>query len=159
MQIELDLQLATTASALPGEAQLRRWCELALRQRTAPSELTIRIVDEEEGRELNRTWRGKDYATNVLSFPAEVPEGPGGVPLLDIPLLGDLVICAQVVAREAAEQDKSLDAHWAHLTIHGCLHLLGYDHIDDAEAEEMEALERQLLAELGYPDPYACDEE
>ena len=154
MQIELDLQLATAASALPGEAQLRRWCELALRQRTAPSELTIRIVDEAEGRELNRTWRGKDYATNVLSFPAEIPEG-----LLDIPLLGDLVICAQVVAREAAEQDKSADAHWAHLTIHGCLHLLGYDHIEDAEAEEMEALERQLLAELGYPDPYACDEE
>ncbi|MCC6074832.1 rRNA maturation RNase YbeY [Pseudomonas sp. GCM10022188] len=154
MQIELDLQLATAASALPGEAQLRRWCELALRQRTAPSELTIRIVDEAEGRELNRTWRGKDYATNVLSFPAEIPEG-----LLDIPLLGDLVICAQVVAREAAEQDKSAEAHWAHLTIHGCLHLLGYDHIEDAEAEEMEALERQLLAELGYPDPYACDEE
>ncbi|MNF60131.1 Endoribonuclease YbeY [compost metagenome] len=95
----------------------------------------------------------------MLSFPAEVPEGPGGVPLLDIPLLGDLVICAQVVAREAGEQGKSLDAHWAHLTLHGCLHLLGYDHIDDDEAEEMEALERQLLADLGYPDPYACDEE
>ncbi|THG79435.1 rRNA maturation RNase YbeY [Pseudomonas sp. A-1] len=154
MQVELDLQLASTAGELPGEAQLRRWCELALRQRTAPSELTIRIVDEAEGRELNRTWRGKDYATNVLSFPAEVPEG-----ILDIPLLGDLVICAQVVAREAAEQGKAADAHWAHLTIHGCLHLLGYDHIDDDEAEEMEALERQLLAELGYPDPYASDEE
>ncbi|SDT31958.1 rRNA maturation RNase YbeY [Pseudomonas oryzae] len=154
MQVELDLQLATTAGDLPSEAQLRQWCELALRQRTAPSELTIRIVDEAEGRELNRTWRGKDYATNVLSFPAEIPEG-----LLDIPLLGDLVICAQVVAREAAEQGKALDAHWAHLTLHGCLHLLGYDHIEDAEAEEMEALERQLLAELGYPDPYACDEE
>ncbi|CAD5379827.1 putative metal-dependent hydrolase [Pseudomonas sp. OF001] len=154
MQVELDLQLASTAAELPGEAQLRRWCELALRQRTAPSELTIRIVDEAEGRELNRTWRGKDYATNVLSFPAEVPEG-----ILDIPLLGDLVICAQVVAREAAEQGKAADAHWAHLTIHGCLHLLGYDHIDDDEAEEMEALERQLLAELGYPDPYASDEE
>jgi len=154
MQIELDLQLATEAGELPGEAQLRQWCELALRQRSAPSELTIRIVDEAEGRELNHTWRGKDYATNVLSFPAEVPEG-----LLDIPLLGDLVICAQVVAREAAEQGKSPDAHWAHLTIHGCLHLLGYDHIDDDEAEEMEALERQLLAELGYPDPYACDED
>ena len=154
MQVELDLQLATEASELPSEAQLRQWCELALRQRTAPSELTIRIVDEAEGRELNRTWRGKDYATNVLSFPAEIPEG-----LLDIPLLGDLVICAQVVAREAAEQGKSPDAHWAHLTLHGCLHLLGYDHIDDDEAEEMEALERQLLAELGYPDPYACDEE
>ena len=154
MQVELDLQLATEASELPSEAQLRQWCELALRQRTAPSELTIRIVDEAEGRELNRTWRGKDYATNVLSFPAEIPEG-----LLDIPLLGDLVICAQVVAREAADQGKSPDAHWAHLTLHGCLHLLGYDHIDDDEAEEMEALERQLLAELGYPDPYACDEE
>ena len=154
MQVELDLQLASTAGELPGEAQLRRWCELALRQRTAPSELTIRIVNEAEGRELNRTWRGKDYATNVLSFPAEVPEG-----ILDIPLLGDLVICAQVVAREAAEQGKAADAHWAHLTIHGCLHLLGYDHIDDDEAEEMEALERQLLAELGYPDPYASDEE
>ncbi|MCM2321455.1 MAG: rRNA maturation RNase YbeY [Pseudomonas sp.] len=154
MHVELDLQLATEATDLPSEAQLRQWCELALRQRTAPSELTIRIVDEAEGRELNLTWRGKDYATNVLSFPAEIPEG-----LLDIPLLGDLVICAQVVAREAGEQGKSLNAHWAHLTLHGCLHLLGYDHIDDDEAEEMEALERQLLAELGYPDPYACDEE
>lgn len=153
MQVELDLQLATAAGDLPGEAQLRQWCELALRQRTAPSELTIRIVDEAEGRELNHTWRGKDYATNVLSFPAEIPDG-----LLDIPLLGDLVICAPVVAREAAEQGKRAEAHWAHLVIHGCLHLLGYDHIDDAEAEEMEALERQLLAELGYPDPYACDD-
>ncbi len=154
MQVELDLQLATAAGDLPGEAQLRQWCELALRQRTAPSELTIRIVDEAEGRELNHTWRGKDYATNVLSFPAEIPDG-----LLDIPLLGDLVICAPVVAREAAEQGKRAEAHWAHLVIHGCLHLLGYDHIDDAEAEEMEALERQLLAELGYPDPYACDDQ
>lgn len=154
MQVELDLQLATAAGDLPGEAQLRQWCELALRQRTAPSELTIRIVDEAEGRELNHTWRGKDYATNVLSFPAEIPDG-----LLDIPLLGDLVICAPVVAREAAEQGKRAEAHWAHLVIHGCLHLLGYDHIDDAEAEEMEVLERQLLAELGYPDPYACDDQ
>lgn len=154
MQVELDLQLATAAGDLPGEAQLRQWCELALRQRTAPSELTIRIVDEAEGRELNHTWRGKDYATNVLSFPAEIPDG-----LLDIPLLGDLVICAPVVAREAAEQGKRAEAHWAHLVIHGCLHLLGYDHIDDTEAEEMEALERQLLAELGHPDPYACDDQ
>ena len=150
MQVELDLQLATAAGDLPGEAQLRQWCELALRQRTAPSELTIRIVDEAEGRELNHTWRGKDYATNVLSFPAEIPDG-----LLDIPLLGDLVICAPVVAREAAEQGKRAEAHWAHLVIHGCLHLLGYDHLEDEEAEEMEALERELLAELGHPDPYA----
>ncbi|WP_373467076.1 rRNA maturation RNase YbeY [Metapseudomonas otitidis] len=151
--LELDLQLASEASDLPGEADFRRWCTLALRQRQGDSELTIRLVDEPEGRELNRTWRHKDYATNVLSFPADVPEE-----FLDIPLLGDLVICAPVVAREAAEQGKALDTHWAHLVIHGCLHLLGYDHIEDEEAEEMEALERELLAELGHPDPYRDDE-
>ncbi|MCU1718093.1 rRNA maturation RNase YbeY [Pseudomonas sp. 5P_3.1_Bac2] len=150
--LELDLQIASDAANLPSEAQLRQWCALALRQRTADSELTIRLVDEAEGLELNHTWRHKDYATNVLSFPADVPDE-----LLDIPLLGDLVICAPVVAREAQEQDKSLEAHWAHLVIHGCLHLLGYDHIEDEEAEEMEALERELLAELGHPDPYDED--
>ncbi|WP_060509491.1 rRNA maturation RNase YbeY [Pseudomonas sp. NBRC 111124] len=150
--LELDLQRATDADA-PDDAAFRRWCELALRQRTADSEMTIRLVDETEGRELNHTYRHKDYATNVLSFPADVPDD-----LLDIPLLGDLVICVPVVEREAAEQGKALEAHWAHLVIHGCLHLLGYDHIDDDEAEEMEALERELLAELGHPDPYADDE-
>ena len=151
--LELDLQRATDAAA-PDDAAFRRWCELALRQRTADSEMTIRLVDEAEGRELNHTYRHKDYATNVLSFPADVPDD-----LLDIPLLGDLVICVAVVEREAAEQGKTLEAHWAHLVIHGCLHLLGYDHIDDEEAEEMEALERELLAELGHPDPYADDED
>lgn len=151
--IELDLQLASAATDLPSEAQFRAWCEIALRQRSADSELTIRLVDEAEGRELNHTWRHKDYATNVLSFPADVPDA-----LLDIPLLGDLVICVPVVEREAREQAKALEAHWAHMVIHGCLHLLGYDHIDDAEAEEMEALERELLAELGHPDPYADHE-
>ena len=147
--IELDMQLASEAADLPGEADLRHWCELALRQRSADSELTIRVVDEAEARELNHTWRHKDYATNVLSFRADIPDG-----ILDIPLLGDLVICAPVVAREAAEQGKLLTAHWAHLVIHGCLHLLGYDHIEEAEAQEMETLERELLAELGHPDPY-----
>ena len=151
--LELDLQNASSATTIPGEDDFRRWCELALRQRSADSELTIRLVDEDEGRELNRTWRHKDYATNVLSFPAEIPEG-----ILDIPLLGDLVICVAVVEREAAEQGKALQAHWAHLVIHGCLHLLGFDHLEDEEAEEMEALERDLLAELGHPDPYADDE-
>lgn len=150
--LELDLQLASNGQH-PAEADLRRWCELALRQRSGDSELTIRLVDEDEGRELNRTWRHKDYATNVLSFPADVPDE-----FLDIPLLGDLVICVPVVEREAAEQGKTPEAHWAHLVIHGCLHLLGYDHIEDAEAEEMESLERDLLAELGYPDPYAGDD-
>lgn len=149
MAIELDVQVASEAADLPEEPDLRRWFELALRARQGDSELTIRLVDEDEGRELNRTWRHKDYATNVLSFPADVPDE-----FLDIPLLGDLVICAPVVAREAAEQGKSAKAHWAHLVIHGCLHLLGYDHLEDDEAEEMEELERQLLAELGYPDPY-----
>ncbi len=150
--LELDIQRATDAPA-PSDDDLRRWCELALRQRTADSELTIRLVDEAEGLELNRTWRHKDYATNVLSFPADVPDE-----LLDIPLLGDIVICVPVVEREAAEQAKSLQAHWAHLVIHGCLHLLGYDHLEDEEAAEMEGLERDLLAELGHPDPYAADE-
>ena len=151
--LELDLQVATQAADLPSEAQFRTWCETALRQRTADSELTIRLVDEAEGLELNHTYRQRDYATNVLSFPADVPDG-----MLDIPLLGDLVICVPVLEREALEQEKSPEAHWAHLVIHGCLHLLGYDHIDDEEAEEMEALERELLAELGHPDPYADHE-
>ena len=150
--LELDLQVASQAADLPSEAQFRSWCEIALRQRTADYELTIRLVDEAEARELNHTYRQRDYATNVLSFPADVPDE-----LLDIPLLGDLVICVPVVEREALEQEKTPQAHWAHLVIHGCLHLLGYDHIDDAEAEEMEALERTLLAELGHPDPYADD--
>lgn len=152
--IELDLQIASSANSLPSHADFLIWCGLALRQRTAPSELTIRLVDSAEGLELNSTWRGKDYPTNVLSFPADIPEG-----LLDIPLLGDLVICVPVVEQEAAEQSKTLAAHWAHLVMHGCLHLLGYDHIDDAEAEEMEALERQLLAEIGHPDPYRDNQE
>jgi len=150
--LELDLQRASTTAG-PSDDAFRRWCELALRQRSADSEMTIRLVDETEGRELNHTYRHKDYATNVLSFPADVPDD-----MLDIPLLGDLVICAPVVEREAREQHKALDAHWAHLVMHGCLHLLGYDHIEDDEAEEMEALERELLAELGHPDPYADDD-
>ncbi len=141
--IELDLQIASTADRLPSHAEFLAWCGLALRQRSNASELTIRLVDAEEGLQLNSTWRAKDYPTNVLSFPADIPEG-----LLDIPLLGDLVICVPVVETEATEQHKQLTAHWAHLVIHGCLHLLGYDHIDDIEAEEMENLERQLLLRL-----------
>ena len=150
--VELDLQLASQAPA-PSQTMFQRWCETALAHRSGDSELTVRLVDEAEGRELNHTYRHKDYATNVLSFPADVPDD-----MLDIPLLGDLVICIPVVEREAAEQHKTSEAHWAHLVIHGCLHLLGYDHIEDEEAEEMEALERTLLAQLGHPDPYADDE-
>ena len=130
--------------------KVARWIRAAL---AAPAQLAVRIVDEDEGRALNRDYRGKDYATNVLSFPAEVPEGlPKGV---KFPLLGDLVICAPVVAREADEQGKALNAHYAHLTVHGVLHLLGWDHEDDKEADAMEQLEREILAELGIADPYA----
>jgi probable rRNA maturation factor len=150
--IELDLQNASQGTA-PSLEQLQLWCSKGLSPRSGDSELTIRLVDETEARELNNTWRHKDYATNVLSFPADIPED-----LLDIPLLGDLVICVAVVEREAAEQGKELAAHWAHLVIHGCLHLLGYDHVDDDDALEMEDLERQLLAELNYPDPYADEQ-
>lgn len=146
--IDLDLQIATDAADLPSEAQFRLWVETALNGRREEAELTIRIVDDEEGAELNETYRGKQGPTNVLSFPFEAPPG---VPL---PLLGDIVICAPKVAREAAEQGKPLEAHWAHLTLHGCLHLLGYDHLEPEEAEVMEALETELLAALGYANPY-----
>lgn len=108
-------------------------------------EITIRLVEPDEGQELNQTYRGKDYATNVLSFPYET----------EPVVVGDLVICPNVVAQEAAEQNKPLMAHYAHLTVHGMLHLQGWDHEDDNEAQEMETEERTILAALGYPDPYA----
>jgi probable rRNA maturation factor len=126
----------------------------ALAGRIREADLAIRIVGTREGRALNRHYRGKDYATNVLSFPADVAEGvklPKGVRM---PLLGDLVLCAPVVAREAKDQDKPLAAHYAHLTVHGALHLLGWNHEDPREAECMEQLEREILAGLDIPDPY-----
>ena len=141
---------AVPRAGLPSAASFRRWVEAALRgaKRRKPAELAIRIVDPDEGRALNRDYRGKDYATNVLSFPVELPPG------VTLPLIGDLAICAAVVLREAAEQGKLPRNHWAHLTIHGVLHLLGYDHIENGEAEAMEALETRILASLGIADPY-----
>jgi probable rRNA maturation factor len=135
---------------IPAPASFRRWVEAALKgaRRRKATEVAIRIVDAEEGQALNLQYRGRDYATNVLSFEADLPPG------VNLPLIGDLVICAPVVAREAAEQGKKANDHWAHLTIHGTLHLLGYDHIVDAEAEAMEALETRVLAGLGIADPY-----
>ena len=112
------------------------------------AELTIRLVNEAEITELNHTYRNNNKATNVLSFPADLPEH------IDIPLLGDMIICPSVVKREATEQHKALSSHWAHMVIHGTLHLLGYDHINEREAEEMENLEIQLLAGLGIDNPY-----
>jgi len=150
-QLVLAVGYAVPRAGLPAAASFRRWAEAALRgaRRRKPAELAIRIVGLDEGRALNRDYRGKDYATNVLSFPAELPPG------IALPLIGDLAICAPVVLREAAEQAKRPRDHWAHLTVHGVLHLLGYDHIDDGEAEAMETLETRILAGLGIADPYA----
>lgn len=152
MELFLDLQLACEADNLPTQADFERWCEQVLAERLDEAELTIRLVEPEESQTLNRDYRGKDKPTNVLSFPFEAPPG------VELSLLGDLVICAEVVAAEAAEQGKPLAHHWAHMVIHGLLHLLGYDHIDEQEAEQMEGLERAILAQLDIPDPYALDE-
>ena len=148
VRLDMSLEDASGAPGVPAEAAFRHWAEAALSGRRAEAELAIRVVDEAESAELNSHYRGKTGPTNVLSFPTELP---AGVPL---PVLGDLVICAPMVAREAREQGKSAEAHWAHLVVHGCLHLLGFDHVAEAEAEAMESLERQILAGLGLPDPY-----
>lgn len=151
-QVILDLQIASEdAHGLPAEQDFQRWLDAVLPQFQAASEVTIRIVDEAESHELNNTYRGKDKPTNVLSFPFEAP------PQVTLPLLGDLVICRQVVEREAAEQQKTQEEHWAHMVVHGCLHLLGYDHIEDDEAEEMEALETDIMQRMGYADPYQAE--
>lgn len=144
----IDISYGLPRSGLPAASTLRAYAEAALAGRREDGELSVRIVDTDEGRALNRDYRDKDYATNVLSFPAELPPG---VPL---PILGDLVLCAPVIAREAEEQGKPLKHHYAHMLVHGVLHLLGHDHMDEAEAEAMEAIEREVLAGLGIPDPY-----
>lgn len=141
------VQYALPRSGLPAARSFKRWIDGALASLGQSGSLCLRIVDAAEGRELNANWRGKDYATNVLSFPAEVQiEGESW--------LGDLVLCAPVIAREAAEQGKVLRDHYAHLCLHGLLHLLGHDHQGDADADAMEAVEVRLLAELGVANPY-----
>jgi len=152
VRLDVAVGYALPRRGLPAAVSFRRWVAAALAGRIREADLAIRLVDAKEGRALNRHYRGKDYATNVLSFPADLPEGlPEGVRL---PLLGDLVLCAPVIEREAHEQGKPLAAHYAHLTVHGTLHLLGWDHADDVEAEAMERLEREILAGLGIDDPY-----
>ena len=148
MPTELDIQIASKASTIPSNEQFQQWVETALQNTSKDFELTVRIVEIEESQELNFQYRQKDKPTNVLSFPFEVPEG------IELNLLGDLVICADIVAQEANEQHKTINDHWAHLVIHGCLHLLGYDHITDDEAIEMESLEIQLLSTLSIDNPY-----
>ena len=154
VRLDVSVGYALPRTGLPAAVSFRRWVAAALDGRIREADLAIRIVDAKEGRALNRHYRGKDYATNVLSFPADVAEGvklPKGVKM---PLLGDLVICAPVVAKEARDQGKPLNAHYAHLTVHGALHLLGWDHEDECDAECMEKLEREILAGLGIDDPY-----
>jgi probable rRNA maturation factor len=146
----IDVQYAVSADGIPGAELIRQWVEQALPAGSRAAELTVRIVDEAEITALNRQYRGKDGPTNVLSFPCEQ------IPGIASGLLGDVVICAPVVASEAVAQDKPLEAHWAHIVIHGVLHLLGYDHHNDDEANRMEATETELLAKLGYTNPYAC---
>ncbi|MEW8204261.1 MAG: rRNA maturation RNase YbeY [Candidatus Thiodiazotropha endolucinida] len=147
LMVEIQ-QVAAVSVDLPTEDEFRRWVEATLPQDHDPVEMVIRLVDEEESRRLNRDFRGQDKSTNVLSFPFEAPAE------VSLPLLGDLVICVQVVAREAVEQGKDPHAHWAHMVVHGVLHLLGYDHQDAAEAERMEHLERDILHSLHFTDPY-----
>lgn len=138
---KLTVQYATACPGIPARPQLRRWVKAALKQ---PAEIVLRLVDAAEGQELNRNFRGKDYATNVLTFVYDDVQ----------PLTGDIVLCAPVIAAEAAQQQKNLLAHYAHLVVHGVLHLQGYDHIEDTDAVEMEKLETAIMAELGYGDPY-----
>jgi probable rRNA maturation factor len=148
--LTLDLQVATECEHLPSEDDLFKWATLAVRDQDTPTEVTIRLVDEDESADLNETYRGKKGPTNVLSFEFELPPG---VELPERPL-GDLVICVPVVVREAQEQEKEVTAHWAHMVIHGMLHLQGYDHILDSDAEIMEHLETELMLKLGYNAPY-----
>lgn len=150
--VELDVQyIDDQAEEPPSRSQLLNWANLALVDKES-AQVTIRIVDETESQTLNKTYRDKDKSTNVLSFPMELPEELSQN--LDIPMQGDLVICAPVVEREAKEQNKSSESHWAHMVIHGMLHLQGYDHITDEEAEAMESLEINLLQQLGIDNPY-----
>ena len=148
-KLALAVQYAVVAEGLPTRSQVRRWVQAALPQEAKiAAEITVRFVAAEEGQALNRDYRGKDYATNVLSFVYAADPAQG-------PISGDLVLCAPVVAREAQQQNKTLQAHYAHLLVHGALHLQGFDHETDAEAQIMEAREQEIVIRLGYADPYS----
>jgi probable rRNA maturation factor len=146
--IELELQIASKAKTLPHPAQFREWVSATLWQRIDTAEMTIRVVDDEEIIELNKSYRNKTGTTNVLSFPYAPQPG------IASRLLGDVVICADTIEKEAEEFNKPLLAHWAHMVVHGTLHLLGYNHEIEQEAEEMEAIETNILLQLGFPNPY-----
>lgn len=146
--INVEVQLAASDQEVPSEDLFQKWASAIDVNSEQDQSISLRIVDEAEMIQLNSQYRKKTGTTNVLSFPADLPEG------VDIPFLGDIIICAPVVAKEAADQGKSLDSHWAHMTVHGILHLQGYDHIDEAEAEQMERLEANIMNKLGFENPY-----
>jgi len=147
MTAHINYQIATEYAVYPSEAQVKAWINAALEEPFTESEVTVRIVDENEAMHLNRTFRDKDYATNVLSFAFAAPEGYENI-------LGDIVLCAPVILKEAEEQHKNTMNHWAHLVVHGTLHLQGYDHLIDEDAEEMETREAEILAEFNIANPY-----
>jgi probable rRNA maturation factor len=144
----VEIQTIFSSPEQPSKQQIQRWVDTALADVNEDTEIVVRIVDEAESAELNSTYRHKQGSTNILSFPVEIPEG------IDLNLLGDLVVCAPVLEREAQQQGKTIEHHWAHIIIHGVLHLLGYDHLDDEEAEAMESKEIALLQQLNINNPY-----
>jgi len=148
LAITVDIQQISKNTEIPEPNQIKQWIDGALLPQHDDVELTVRIVDIAESQSLNKQYRNKDKPTNVLSFPFEVPDG------IELNLLGDLVICADIVSKEAKAQHKTVQAHWAHMLVHGCLHLLGYDHINNDDAEHMETLEIDILAKLGFNNPY-----
>ena len=150
MRADVAVQRACAVNGIPATAKLVRWAEAVLEGRLEGAQMTVRVVDETEGAALNERYRNRSGATNVLAFGFDAPELPDGR------ILGDVVVCAPVVEREARAHSKPLDAHWAHLVIHGTLHLLGYDHDEPDTARAMEAVEVEVLGSLGYSDPYAA---
>jgi probable rRNA maturation factor len=148
---QIEIQTIFKSNGQPDQEQIQRWVDAALDGFNQDTEIVVRIVDEEESAELNQQYRHKKGPTNILSFPVEVPEG------IELNLLGDLVICAPILEKEAFEQHKALTDHWAHIIVHGVLHLLGYDHIDDDEAELMESKEITILNTLNIKNPYTQD--
>ena len=144
----LDIQVVSQSKQLPDQEQFQYWVDAVLNDGSEDSELVIRIVDEAEMTQFNEQYRDKKGSTNILSFPFEAPEG------VENYLLGDMLVCAPVVEKEAQQQNKELEHHWAHMIVHGVLHLLGYDHVDDEDAEEMEALEIKILKKINIKNPY-----
>ena len=149
----LDFQFVSESKIIPKQEQFQYWVDAVLQDATEDSEIVIRVVDEAEMIQFNEQYRNKKGSTNILSFPFDMPEG------IESDLLGDLLVCAPVVERESLQQHKQLEHHWAHLIVHGVLHLLGYDHINDEDAEEMEALEIKILKTIKINNPYEARNE